>query len=192
MDQTIDADELPMVVERARNQDPDAWEALYRHCRPRLFRYARRRLASDHEADDAVSEAFIRALAQIAGFTWQRAGFDAWMYGITRNVVLETHRRSSRRAAIDLRVQGEQRAHPVGSTENPGADLEAADERDLLLRALDRLQPNEREIIELRVIGGLSSDDIAVVLDKRPGAIRMAQSRALKRLRVLLKELEDA
>ncbi len=100
--------------------------------------------------------------------------------------------RSSRRAAIDLRVQGEQRAHPVGSTENPGADLEAADERDLLLRALDRLQPNEREIIELRVIGGLSSDDIAVVLDKRPGAIRMAQSRALKRLRVLLKELEDA
>ena len=192
MDPTIDPDELPKVVERAKGHDADAWEELYRHCRPRLFRYARRRLDSDHEADDAVSEAFLRAIAKIDGFTWQRAGFDAWMQGITRNVVLETHRRSTRDTVISLRDGDTSVTAPQGRPANLGAELEAAEEHAQLLRALDRLSDNEREIIELRVLGGLSSDEVAVVLDKKPGAVRMAQSRALDRLRAILEELEDA
>lgn len=83
---------LRNLVSRAAVGDPDAWEALYRRAYPRLFAYTRRRLRSDHETDDAVSETMLRALNRIATFTWKGAGFDAWLYGIARNVVLETQR----------------------------------------------------------------------------------------------------
>lgn len=184
----IDADDLPLVVERAQNHDPDAWEELYRHSRPSLVQYARRRL-DDHAAEDAVSEAFMRAMAQIQSFTWQRAGFNAWMYGITRNVVLETYRHTARdqslkekqTSTIDLTAPAE-----------VGDGIEAAQERDLLVLAFARLSDSDQEILDLRVVGGLSSDEVAVVIDKKPSAVRMAQARALERLRTAMKELEDA
>jgi RNA polymerase sigma-70 factor (ECF subfamily) len=61
---------------------------------------------------------------------------------------------------------------------------EAAKVRD----AFARLQPADRELLELRVVAGMSYEDVAVALGKRPGSVRMAQSRALSRLR---KHLED-
>jgi RNA polymerase sigma-70 factor, ECF subfamily len=49
--------------------------------------------------------------------------------------------------------------------------------------AFERLAPEERELLELRVQGGLSSEEVGKLLGKRPGAVRMAQVRALQRLR---------
>ncbi len=72
----VDETRLQLTIERAREYDPEAWESLYRRAYPRLFAYARRRVQSEHEADDAVSEAFARAMGAIGGFRWSRAGFD--------------------------------------------------------------------------------------------------------------------
>lgn len=190
MDETIDTDELPLVVDRARTHDPDAWEQLYRHCRPKLFRYARRRLATDHAADDAVSEAMLRAMDRIEQFVWKGAGFDAWMYGITRNVVLETHRRTARDQRLDQKQAGTLGLVDLRHGRPVGEGLEIDEERQLLARAFELLNETDQEILELRVVGGLSAEEVAVVLDKNPGAVRMAQSRALERLRKAMKELE--
>ncbi len=81
--------ELRTVVELAVARDADAWASLYRRAYPGLFAYARRRLRSEHEADDAVSETMLRALNQIDTFTSKGAGFDAWLYSIARNVIRE-------------------------------------------------------------------------------------------------------
>lgn len=182
----MDDSELHLTVERAREHDPDAWEALYRHAYPRLHAYARRRVGVADHADDAVSEAFARALVAIGRFRWTASGFDGWIFGIMRNVLLEHHRSdrrdgSGRPFAADL-------ADPADDT--PGAlERVLISERDAeLRRAMDKLPVKDREILELRVVGGLDAPAIAEVMGKRPGAVRMAQSRALRRLHGLLAE----
>lgn len=170
--------DLRQLVERAAQSDPDAWEQLYRRSYPRLFAYARRRLSSDTAADDAVSETMLRALDRIPSFTWQGAGFEAWLYGIIRNVVLETHRHDQRTKPA---------AHLLETATGTGTEAHDAivrhDHHAEVRTAFDRLSMDDREILELRVVAELSAESIAQVTDRSAGAVRMAQSRALGRLR---------
>ena len=173
---------LRVLVDRAAERDPDAWEALYRRSYGRLFGFARRRLYDDQAAEDAVSETMIRALDGIDRFTWQGGGFDAWLFGIVRNVVRELSRARWRSAGP---VAEERPATERGPEEH----ALAGDDSACLREAFARLSDEEREILELRVQGGLTSDEVGRLLGKQPGAIRMAQARALQRLRVDLEEV---
>ncbi len=175
---------LRRTVEAARGGDPDAWEALYRRAYPRLYAYARRRLATDEQAEDAVSEAMTRALHRISTFAWTAAGIDGWLFGIARNVVLETYRGGSRTTATDpqvLAAHAESR-HAVRAPD-PAEQVVADEERRMVRLAFDRLTEQDRELLELRVVVGLGSEAVGVITGRRPGAVRMAQSRALERLR---------
>jgi RNA polymerase sigma-70 factor (ECF subfamily) len=166
------------LVELARTGDPQAWESLYRNVYPRLLAYARRRLTTA-DAGDAVSEAMTRAVARMEQFEWQGGGFDAWLFGILRHVVLDVQRRSGRPAPP---VLGEP------AVAGPLDEVLGQEERADLWRAFSGLVPADREILELRVMAGLTSEEVAGVLGKKPGAVRMAQQRALRRLRVLLED----
>ncbi|WP_420451818.1 RNA polymerase sigma factor [Ilumatobacter sp.] len=192
MDDALDEDALRALVERARQHSSDAWEQLYRRYRPRLISYADRRLDSAHSAEDAVSEAFSRAVAGIDGFTWQGIGFVGWMYGITRNVVLESNRSAARDRALEERETSAARTDGRLATDDADHDLQREHERGVLRRVFDELDEADREILELRVVGELSATEVGAILDKRPGAVRMAQSRALERLRIAMREAQDA
>ncbi len=162
-------------------REPEAWEQLYRRAYCRLYGFARRRLFDIQAAEDAVSETMTRALDNIDRFTWRGGGFDAWLYGIARNVVYEFGR-SSRCVAT-----------PVGpdsaAERGPEEQAVARDEATAVRLAFDRLSPEDRELLELRVQGGLSSEEVGRLLGKQPGAVRMAQLRALQRLRTMLEEV---
>ncbi len=172
---TTDDDALRAVVGRATRRDPDAWEHLYRRSYTRLFSYARRRLPDEDAAEDAVSETMARALDNIDGFSWQGAGFDGWLYGIARNVILEAGRRW-RRHVDEVTDQ------PTVER-GPEDEIIARDQAAAMRVAFERLAPEERELLELRVHSGLSSEEVGTRLGKRAGAVRMAQARALRRLR---------
>ena len=187
--------ELERLVERARTADPDAWEAIYRRAYPRLFAYARRRLSSDGAAEDAVSETITRAMHRIDGFVWGEAGIDGWLFGIARNVVLETYRSEARTYAADPATLSEPvaeglRTHGApSSSADPAVHVVALVEHDIVRRAFARLTAPEQELLELRVVSGLGSQAVATLTGQRPGAVRMAQSRALSRLRAEYEEL---
>ncbi len=176
-----DDDALRAVVGRAAQGDPEAWEALYRRSYRRLFGYARRRLGDDAAAEDAVSETMTRALDGIDRFTWQGAGFDGWLYGIARNVILESARRSTRHEHL---VDD----HPTVER-GPEDEIVARDQAAAVRLAFERLAPEEQELLALRLHGGLSAEVVGALLGKRPGAVRMAQVRALRRLRREWEEL---
>lgn len=167
------------VVHRAVQADPDAWEQLYRRSYTRLFVYARRRLLTDAAADDAVAETMLRALARIATFTWQGAGFDAWLYGILRNVVLESLRKPNRTTSEVLVPDHEE--HDTTTTLDA---LVERDRHDEVRAAFAQLSSDDQEILEMRVVAGLSAAGVAEATGSTAGAVRMAQSRALQRLRV--------
>jgi RNA polymerase sigma-70 factor (ECF subfamily) len=175
------------LVARARVADADAWEALYRRAYPRLHRYARRRLATDDQADDAVSEAMARAIDRIDTFAWtgSAGGFDGWLFGILRNVVLETYRSGARLPLVDVDRLPEP---PAGDEHDPAAGIVAREEVHEVRVAFARLSEDDREVLELRVVGRLDAEAVAVATGRRAGAVRMAQSRALARLRSLMHE----
>lgn len=180
MDGQLDDD---VVVGAARRGDPDAWEFLYRRLYPRLSAYLGRRVGHAHR-EDAVSETMARAVAGLDRMKVGPAGFDGWVFGIASRVAADHHRRGHRLQRQDAA------AGVIAGRGDAGDDglesLLAADDRSELRRAFDQLSPNEQEVLELRVVAGLSAEQVAEVLGKRPGAIRTAQSRALTHLRQLV------
>jgi RNA polymerase sigma-70 factor (ECF subfamily) len=161
------------VVE-AKGGDHDAWETLYRRSYPRLLAYATRRIDSER-AQDAVAETMARAVASIDSFECKDSGWDGWLFGILRHVVTDAHR---------IRTKQEQplREGPAPAP-GPLESVLAGEEAVAMRVAFAQLDSGDRELLELRVVAGLSSKDVATILGKRPGTVRMAQARALERLR---------
>lgn len=192
MNSELDPQQLRAVVARASCHDPDAWEQLYLHCRPRLLRYARRRLSTMQEAEDAVSDTLLRAIERIETFTWQGGGFDAWMYGILRNVLSETYRRAGRSDRLRQRGRSEIDLTVARPEPPPTERLEAAEDAAILRSAFSRLSGPDQDLLEMLVVGGISTEEVAMVLGKKPGTVRMARSRALDRLRHAWRSCDDA
>jgi RNA polymerase sigma-70 factor, ECF subfamily len=156
---------------------------LYRRAYPRLLAYARRRLDPDG-AREAVSETMARAVANIGRYRLVpgSGGFEGWLFGICRHVVLDTQRAAGR--------QGYELPSEGASDADPAEGLVSAEEAAAVRRAFAQLSDADRELLELRVVAGLSAEAAAAVLGRRPGAVRMAQSRALARLRRHLADAE--
>jgi RNA polymerase sigma-70 factor (ECF subfamily) len=167
------------LVDCAQQGDHRAWEQLYVRAYPRLRAYAVARVGP-HAADDVVSETMARAVAGIARYQWQPGGFEPWLFGIARRVTADHHRGAAR-----ARRNG-QRAEPTVIDCDPGERLELVEEHANVRACFARLPEADREVLELRVIVGLSAEQTAAVLGKRAGAVRTAQSRALARLRRIL------
>jgi RNA polymerase sigma-70 factor, ECF subfamily len=169
------------LVERARRGDQEAWAALYTSVYARLVAFAHRRLGNADLARDAVSETMARAVTKIDTYVGTDEGFAPWLYGICRHVVVDLQRQTYRPLPPGLLRS---------DVEGPGpADIVIDSEEQALVRAaFNRLDPDERELLELRVLGGLSSAEVAAALGKQPGTVRMAQMRALGRLRTFLEE----
>jgi RNA polymerase sigma-70 factor, ECF subfamily len=172
-----------LLVSAACDGDGAAWEALYRGIYPRLRAFFIRRVGIEH-AEDGVSETMLRAVASIDRFQWTDAGFDGWVFGIARHVSVDHHRHADR--ARRYRHIG----RLFGGTRSDGAtvdqDLVIDDDQALIRQLFTRLTPAEQEILELRVIAGLSAEQVGEVLGRKPGAVRTAQSRALAHLRELM------
>ncbi len=160
--------------------DPNAWEALYTGSRPPLWRFARARLATADQAEDAVSETMVRAMSAVARYRSGPGGLIAWLMGIERNVINEMYRAGQRHRAVPAAVEP--------AAPEPTDRMVAAAEASAVRAAFAELPFDDQELLGLRVVARLDTESTAKVLGKRPGAIRMAQARALGRLRVSLRE----
>ena len=178
------SDDDPGIIDAARQGDRVAWEQLYRGIYPRLRSFFVRRLGYEH-AEDAVNETMARAIAAIGRYTPGASGFDGWVFGIARHVSADHYRRAARerrQPAVAHLVDGQGPQGPSMVDER----LESEEEHERLRAMFARLGPSEQEILELRVIAGLSADEVASVLHRTPGAVRTSQSRALAHLRRLM------
>jgi RNA polymerase sigma-70 factor, ECF subfamily len=170
-----------VVVEQVKRSDPDGWEALYRDAYTPLLSYAARRLDTREAADEAVSEVFARAYERIDQFTRRNGGVHVWLFGILRDVVLDAQRASARQIAL-----GEQ---DRGNANSGRADeVVPLEGNDYVRAAFEELPEEDRELLELRAVGGFGAKGVGAVVGRKPGAVRKAQSRALTRLRTLIAE----
>jgi RNA polymerase sigma-70 factor, ECF subfamily len=171
----------------AAGDDADATGELLRQVRVLVHRYARARLGRSYGAADAVEdatqEACIAVLNALPRYRDQGAPFEAFVYAIAARKVADARRAAERRPApSELLVED---ADPAPGPEERALAGEDADRaRDLLAR-LPELQ---REIVVLRVAAGWSAEETGRALGMTAGAVRVAQHRALNRLRSLAEE----
>jgi RNA polymerase sigma-70 factor (ECF subfamily) len=176
---------LDGALRAARDGDEDAFRTLYRHVQPRLLRYVRT-LVGD-EAEDVTSEAWLHIAKDIDSFNGDIDGFRGWTATIARHRALD-HLRHRKRRPIENTPAGELLDLPAADdTENTALDSLST---DAALTLIARLPADQAEIIILRVVVGLDAKTVANILGKRPGAVRTAAHRALRRLEHILNDLE--
>lgn len=173
-----DVDERALVA--AAKSDRAAFGVLYDRYAARVYRYCFQRLQTPEQAEDATSLVFTKALAALSRYREDAPSFGAWLFAIAHNVVVDELRSGPKHAS------GEASPHVMTDPE-PGPEHRAiaADAVRELRTALARLPVEQARLVELR-LAGLTDKEIAFVLGKSHGAVRVAQHRAIQRLRAIL------
>jgi RNA polymerase sigma-70 factor (ECF subfamily) len=164
------------LVRAAQAGDAQAFGELYERYRQPLYRYCLARSASSHEAEDLVSEVFLKAMESLARYRDQGLPFIAFLYRVARNAAIDRTRKDKGSSLFEMTID------PRSSVDVEG-DAARASEMDMVLGALRKIKPEYREVILLRFVEGYSAADVAKLLDKAEKAVWNLQQRGLERLR---------
>jgi RNA polymerase sigma-70 factor (ECF subfamily) len=154
-----------------------AHAALYRDLHPKLLRYLR--VQEPQEAEDLAADTWVDIARGLDRFDGDEAAFYCWTFTIARRRLLDARRKDGRRRTAA--VPAESLAARSGSDDTERDALRNVSVRAAVAR-IAALPPDQAEVILLRVLGGLDVDQVAELMSKRPGTIRVLQHRALKRL----------
>ena len=170
------------LVEAARIE-PARFEALYRKYLAQVYSYAFYELGDHHDAEDATERTFVAALTNLHRFE-ERARpedghgastFRVWLFRIARNVVADRQRARFRRPEEALDA-----AAAVAGTADPAAEVARREEASAAWQAVARLSGDRRRAVVLRFVDEMSTAEIAGVLGRSEGAVRVLIHRALR------------
>ena len=172
----IERSEVARAVERARGGDVAAFEVLFRAFNRPVAGYLRARDASDPEG--LGNEVFLRVFRHVRTFEGDADDFRAWLFTIAYRVARDDARRRSRRVHT---MPATPSSEPVGGDVESDVMAQLAHERvhDLF----QRLSPDQRDVLALRIVSDLSVEDTATVLGKSYEAVKALQRRGLAALR---------
>ncbi|MFP3881253.1 MAG: RNA polymerase sigma factor [Actinomycetota bacterium] len=152
-----------------------AWSTIFRDLWGPVAGYLANRGAV--EAEDTASEVFIKVARNIHSFDGDEDSFRSWVFVIAHRTLIDDHRYHSRRP--DTAQMPEHFSHPGGNTEDEAVGQLVTAE---LLEAFEKLTVDQRDVLALRMISGLTLEQTAEVLGKRTGAVKALQHRALASL----------
>jgi RNA polymerase sigma factor (sigma-70 family) len=173
----VDAPEFAGVLAGAQRGEAAAWERLYRWLAPAVAGYLRVQGARD--VDDLTSGVFLGLVRGIGTFRGDATAFRSWVFVIVHRRLQDERRRRGRRPdPVPL-----DDATPVVSGDDVERDALARLARERVEARCATLAPDQRDVLLLRIVGDLTVDQVAAVLDKSPGAVKQLQRRGLDALR---------
>jgi RNA polymerase sigma-70 factor (ECF subfamily) len=182
----VDPDDLDELVDRAVHGETAALERVLGRIHPVVYRYCRSRMTAGHRslasADDVAQEVCMAVLTALPTFRHEGKPFLAFVYGICAHKVADAHRAAARSRSTPVAEVPDSASRECGPEQSVLASS-AAQVMDELMRSLPETQ---QEILRLRVVVGLSAEQTAEALAMTAGAVRVAQHRALAKLRHLL------
>jgi RNA polymerase sigma-70 factor (ECF subfamily) len=167
--------DLRLLIARAQEGDRAALEELYLLHFDRIYGYLHVTLHNRHDAEDLTTQTFVRMLESIGRFRWQSAPFSAWLFRIAHNLTVD-HFRARRRVET--------------ADELPELDAELSAETQALdaisqfgmLELIDRLSPEQRQVLTLKFYYGFNNSETAGIVGKTESAVKALQHRALASL----------
>jgi RNA polymerase sigma-70 factor (ECF subfamily) len=166
------------VLAAAREGADWAVAVLFRSLQPRLLRFLRAGLGADGE--DVASQAWLEVARKLPRFDGNEDDFAALLFTVARRRMAD-HRRAVRRRPVAAAADDVLAAIPDDSA--PEDDVIARLRGEDAARQIAAiLPPDQAEIVLLRVIGGFSAEEVAAIVGRRAGTVRVLQHRALRRL----------
>ena len=164
--------DIETVVAACQDGDRAAQRDLYELCHDRIYRLAIR-MVGHQDAADVTQQVFLQAFRKIDQFAG-RSGFETWLYRLAVNECLQHLRRRARRADQELTYE------PAA---NPQRHETRTENRELIERALERLEPELRSIFLLKELENLPYREIAVAVDIPEGTVGSRLNRARRELK---------
>lgn len=197
MEATGDGDAI--AVERTLAGDRDAFRVLVERHSPNVFRLAYRMTGNQHDAEEVVQEAFLRAYQKLSQFA-ARANFGTWVYRIAANYAID---RMRQRKSEDANREPAPRASEDGveidamsfvpdSAPNPERLAQSEQLAEHMRRALQQLTPAERTAFVMRHWGGSGIEEIAEALKSSSSAAKNTIFRSVQKLRRALEPFVEA
>ncbi|MCO1658747.1 RNA polymerase sigma factor ShbA [Pseudonocardia humida] len=186
-----DAPLLERLVADAVAGSVPARERLLAEIHPLVLRYCRGRLGRQEtvigSADDVAQEVCLAVVGALPSYKIKGLSFRAFVYGIAAHKVTDA-----------FRAIGRNRSEPMAelpdvavTNDGPEHRLLAGELAERLGGLLHRLTPRQREVLILRIVAGLSAEEVAHIVGSTPGAVRVTQHRALNRLRAVMSGSSD-
>jgi len=177
------------TLKRAQAGDGRAFGALFESLSGRVHSFVRARGVEDPEA--TTNEVFLRVFRTIGTFRGSEAAFTGWVFKIARHRVIDEHRARSARVDTVPFTPRSLAAHDARTAaDDPLFDDHVA--ADHMMQLLEQLTADQREVVLLRVVGGLSFEEIARSLDRRSGTVRTIWMRARKTLQQIVGDEQRA
>jgi RNA polymerase sigma-70 factor, ECF subfamily len=168
-------------LELVKAIDLEQFAACYDNFAERIYHYIYSRMVDEQKAEDLTSQVFLKAWEKKDYYKRTGAPFITWLYKIARNAVIDEYRTRKQTVALEdgIRLESNQ--------PTPAEECELHFETEFLHAAMQSLTQEQQQVVTLKYMDGLTTDEIAARLGKRTGTIRALQMRAL---RTLSKQME--
>ena len=167
--------EVIMLVDKAAKGNFEAFGKLYGMFMDKIYRYAYYQVKDRMTAEDITENVFVKAWKRIATCKGRGRTFVAWLYRIAHNEIIDTRQAKQKMVAIEL--------DDISDLDTPEFQTDRKFEYEELAEQIAELPENQRQVIILKFVEGLSNAEIGQILNKSEGAIRILQMRALTAMR---------
>lgn len=164
------------IITACQNGDMERFGELYDRYIKKIYDFIYYKTHHKETAEDLTSKAFMKAVEKISSFQTDKGTFQAWMYQIARNTVIDHYRTQKLDANIDD-------IWDLGSHEDLERDYDTREKLKEVGQYLQTLNSEQREIVIMRVWQGLSHREIADILGKSEASVKMNYSRTIRSLR---------
>lgn len=171
-----------LLIRQAQAGNTDAFGILYDHYLAPIYRFVFLKISDKSETEDLVHEIFLSAWKNICNFSPQGFPFSSWLYQIARNKVIDHYR--TKKTHLTLETLAEEK---FKTTDAIAHQIDTDTELREIKNAMQQLNEDQQNILLLRFVEDLSYQEIAALLNKNEGAIRLIQHRALRNLKKILK-----
>jgi RNA polymerase sigma-70 factor (ECF subfamily) len=176
-------DSFQTTLQAARQAAPWAWTLIYKELAPALTGYLRASGSVDPE--DLTAEVFLRVVQDIGRFEGDEAKFRSWVFVIAHHRLIDDRRRRIRRPQVSLNLESLRNFRFHGDSETEAMNNLSTDSVEAIIR---RCAPDQKEVLLLRVVAGLTLAETAEVLGKGLSAVKALQRRGVATIRRAIAE----
>lgn len=184
------AEEKELIIGACKGESA-CFGKLYDLHAPRIYRFIFLKTGNKNDTEDLTHEVFLAAWRTIKTYSAQEhIPFTSWLYHIARNRVIDYYRKTKKNISLDEILKGNTLPAELVSTTHHSImnALHTKFEMQAIINAIGRLNDDQQNVIIMRYVEDLSSEEIGNAIGKTAGAVRLIQHRALKQLQIIIKE----